>query len=137
MRSTSRTGRTSTHRPVLPRMALYADYQGWQHKQFLGRGEFTLTFGDFKVAITAPADHIVAATGVAEPQPACSPPSALRLDRASRSDKPVMIVTPEALENEGGHRPERRPGCSGPTTCVTSPSPAPQVHLGRAGPARG
>ena len=85
-----------------PRMALYADYQGWQHKQFLGRGEFTLTFGDFKVAITAPADHIVAATGVLQnPNSVLTAEQRSRLDRASRSDKPVMIVTPEeALENE-------------------------------------
>lgn len=46
-----------------PRMCQYSDYEGWQHKQFLGRGEFTLGFGNFDVKITAPADHIVAATG--------------------------------------------------------------------------
>ncbi|MEJ2006198.1 MAG: M1 family peptidase, partial [Cyclobacteriaceae bacterium] len=46
-----------------PRMAVYDDYNGWQNKQFLGRGEFALEFGDFKVEITVPADHIVASTG--------------------------------------------------------------------------
>ena len=46
-----------------PRMALYNDIEGWQNKQFLGAGEFTLTFGDFDVKITVPSDHIVAATG--------------------------------------------------------------------------
>jgi hypothetical protein len=46
-----------------PRMAVYSDNQGWQHKQFLGNGEFTLPFGDYKVSITAPADHVVGATG--------------------------------------------------------------------------
>ena len=46
-----------------PRMAVYSDYQGWQHKQFLGQGEFTLPFGDFTVSITVPSDHIVASTG--------------------------------------------------------------------------
>ncbi|MCB0778662.1 MAG: M1 family peptidase, partial [Flavobacteriales bacterium] len=65
-----------------PRMALYADYQGWQHKQFLGRGEFTLTFGDFKVAITAPADHIVAATGVLQ-----YPSRVLTAEQRSRLDR--------------------------------------------------
>ena len=33
-----------------PRMAAYNDATGWQHKQFLGRGEFTLEFGDYLVA---------------------------------------------------------------------------------------
>ncbi|MCB0787127.1 MAG: M1 family metallopeptidase, partial [Flavobacteriales bacterium] len=85
-----------------PRMALYSDYQGWQHKQFLGRGEFTLTFGDYTVSITVPADHIVASTG--ELQNSASVLTAAqreRLAKASRADKPVFIVTPEeALENE-------------------------------------
>jgi hypothetical protein len=46
-----------------PRMAVYNDVEGWQNKQFLGRGEFTLPFGDYKVEIKVPADHLVAATG--------------------------------------------------------------------------
>ncbi|MDH5622041.1 MAG: aminopeptidase, partial [Gammaproteobacteria bacterium] len=37
-----------------PRLAAYTDYMGWQHKAFIGRGEFTLEFGDYKVAITVP-----------------------------------------------------------------------------------
>lgn len=46
-----------------PRMAVYDDVNGWQNKQFIGRGEFALTFGDYTVNITVPSDHIVAATG--------------------------------------------------------------------------
>ena len=46
-----------------PRMAVYDDLNGWQNKQFLGQGEFALTFGDYEVEITVPDDHIVAATG--------------------------------------------------------------------------
>ncbi len=45
-----------------PRMCVYDDVVGWQNKQFLGQGEFTLTFGDYAVNLTVPADHIVAAT---------------------------------------------------------------------------
>ena len=86
-----------------PRMALYADYQGWQHKQFLGQGEFTLTFGDFKVAITVPSDHIVAATGTLQNESAVlTAEQRSRLAKARTSDKPVMIVTPdEAKAAEG------------------------------------
>jgi len=47
-----------------PRMCVYNDVNGWQNKQFLGRGEFTLTFGDYHVEITVPTDHLVASTGV-------------------------------------------------------------------------
>lgn len=46
-----------------PRMAVYSDFQGWQIKQFESGAEFALTFGNFKMKITVPADHIVAATG--------------------------------------------------------------------------
>ena len=46
-----------------PRMCVFDDYNGWQNKQFLGRGEFALVFGNYNVKITVPSDHIVAATG--------------------------------------------------------------------------
>ena len=42
-----------------PRACAYTDVTGWQHKQFLGRGEFTLDFGSYEVRITVPADHIL------------------------------------------------------------------------------
>lgn len=85
-----------------PRMAAYTDYTGWQHKQFLGRGEFTLEFGDYKVAITAPADHVVAATGsLQNPDQVLSGEQRKRLKQAEGVDKPMFIITPdEAKENE-------------------------------------
>jgi hypothetical protein len=49
-----------------PRLCVYSDFQGWQNHQFVGSGEFALTFGNFKVAMTVPADHVVMATGQAQ-----------------------------------------------------------------------
>ncbi|MCC6814885.1 MAG: M1 family metallopeptidase [Saprospiraceae bacterium] len=46
-----------------PRMCVYSDFQGWQNKQFTGRAEFALTFGDFNVEMDVPSDHIIASTG--------------------------------------------------------------------------
>ncbi len=46
-----------------PRMCVYSDVRGWQNKQFLGDAEFALAFGDYKVKISVPEDHIVGATG--------------------------------------------------------------------------
>ena len=46
-----------------PRLCVYSDFQGWQNHQFTGSGEFALVFGNFKVAMTVPADHIVMGTG--------------------------------------------------------------------------
>jgi hypothetical protein len=78
-----------------PRMAAYYDAAGWQHKQFLGNGEFTLEFGDYDVQITVPADHIVASTGVLQnPDTVLSAAQRERLKQARTSSKPVLIVTP-------------------------------------------
>lgn len=85
-----------------PRMAAYTDYTGWQNKPFLGRGEFTLEFGDYDVSITVPDDHIVSATGVLQnPEEVLSSTHRQRLRRAENSGDQVFVVTPkEALENE-------------------------------------
>ncbi|MEL7471742.1 MAG: M1 family metallopeptidase [Planctomycetota bacterium] len=85
-----------------PRMAAYTDYAGWQHKQFLGRGEFTLEFGDYDVRITVPDDHIVSATGVlANPGDVLTSEQRRRLREAETASTPMFIVTPEeAKDNE-------------------------------------
>ncbi|HAR55571.1 MAG TPA: aminopeptidase [Idiomarina baltica] len=85
-----------------PRVAAYYDAEGWQNKQFMGRGEFTLEFGNYEVAITVPADHIVAATGTLQnPDEVLTDEQQQRLEEAETADKPVKIVTQEeALENE-------------------------------------
>ncbi len=46
-----------------PRLCVYSDFQGWQNHQFAGSGEFALVFGNYKVAMTVPADHVVMSTG--------------------------------------------------------------------------
>ena len=82
-----------------PRMAAYYDAAGWQHKQFLGSGEFTLEFGDYDVQLTVPADHVVAATGqLQNPQDVLSAAQRERLEQARTSDKPVIIVTQKEAE---------------------------------------
>jgi len=76
-----------------PRMAVYSDFQGWQHLQFTGGAEFALTFGNYKVAITVPSDHIVASTG--ELRNAKSVLTAEQQQRwavAQTSKEPVEIV---------------------------------------------
>jgi hypothetical protein len=77
-----------------PRMAVYSDFQGWQNKQFTGTGEFALTFGNFKVAITVPADHVVGATGECQNYPQVLSATQLRRWHQSKSAKaPVEIIT--------------------------------------------
>ena len=89
-----------------PRMCVYNDVEGWQNKQFLGNGEFTLTFGDFDVSITVPADHVVASTGVLQnASKILTSAQKSRLKKAESTDEPIFIITPdEALEAEKGKK---------------------------------
>ena len=85
-------------------MAVYSDNEGWQNKQFLGRGEFALTFGNYEVDLTVPDDFIVGATGsLQNPEEVLTSQQLSRFEKAKTSfDKPVLIVTEkEAKKNEG------------------------------------
>lgn len=85
-----------------PRLAAYTDATGWQHKQYLGSGEFTLELGDYDVRITVPEDHILAATGVLQnPEEVLTETQRQRLEQAKSSTTPVDVVTAEeAKANE-------------------------------------
>lgn len=77
-----------------PRLAVYSDFQGWQNKQFTGRGEFALTFGNFKVRMTVPADHVVGATGECQNyKEMLSAAQYQRWQQAQNSKEPVEVVT--------------------------------------------
>lgn len=79
-----------------PRLAVYDDYNGWQHKQFLGQGEFTLPFGNYTVAITVPADHIVASTGqLQNAKDVLTAEQIKRFEESKTATKPVVIVSQE------------------------------------------
>ena len=80
-----------------PRMCVFDDFEGWQNKQFLGQGEFALTFGNYRVKITVPSDHIVGATGtIQNPKEVLTKEQLERYERSKTTfDKPVFIVTKE------------------------------------------
>ncbi|WP_026898655.1 M1 family metallopeptidase [Daejeonella oryzae] len=85
-----------------PRLAVYNDAAGWQNKQFLGSGEFALEFGDYKVSITVPSDHVVAATGTLQnPNQVMKKTWLDRLSKVKNSASPTIIITQdEAIANE-------------------------------------
>jgi hypothetical protein len=94
-----------------PRMCVYDDVVGWQNKQFLGRGEFTLPFGNYKVNLTVPADHIVAATGmVKNANQVLTAAQLARFEKAKTTyDKPVIIATQdEAIAREKTKSKEKK-----------------------------
>jgi hypothetical protein len=76
-----------------PRMAVYSDFQGWQNKQFEGRGEFALAFGNYKVNMTVPADHVVGATGECQNYAqVLSSTSLKRWNAAQTAKAPIEII---------------------------------------------
>ncbi|MDR3712205.1 MAG: M1 family metallopeptidase [Puia sp.] len=79
-----------------PRLCVYSDFQGWQNHQFTGRGEFALTFGNFRVQMTVPADHIIGATGECQNyQQVLSPAHYALWQKAQTVREPLQIVTLE------------------------------------------
>lgn len=80
-----------------PRMCQFDDYEGWQNKQFQRLGEFALEFGDYKVNITVPADHVIASTGTLQNvKEVLSAKEQERFEKAKTSfDKPMFIITQE------------------------------------------
>ena len=93
-----------------PRMAVYNEVEGWQNKQFLGRGEFSLPFGDYKVSITVPEDHIVAATGELKNSSAVLNKKQIkRWEKAKNNyNEPVIIVTQEEAEKNEKEKSQKK-----------------------------
>src|SRR5204863_5420394 len=76
------------------RLCVYSDFQGWQNQQFTSRGEFALTFGNFKVQMTVPADHVIGATGECQNyQQVFTPVQYTRWQKAQTVKEPIEIVT--------------------------------------------
>jgi hypothetical protein len=94
-----------------PRMAVYSDVEGWQNMQFWGRGEFALTFGDYEVNITVPADHIMEGTGVIQNKSEVYTAEQMKRWALAETtfDKPVVIVTQEeAMQAEKGFSEQKK-----------------------------
>jgi len=93
-----------------PRMCVFDDYEGWQNKQFLGAGEFTLTFGNYRVRITVPSDHIVGASGwLQNPKDVLTKDQLERFEKARTSfDKQVFIVTEAEARKKEKERSKKK-----------------------------
>jgi hypothetical protein len=91
-----------------PRLAAYTDYTGWQNKQFLGRGEFTLEFGDYEVNIDVPADHIVAATGELQNQDEVLTAKQRQRLADAGPKEPIFVVTPDEAKKASESKSKAR-----------------------------
>ena len=75
-----------------PRMCVYDDVLGWNTVPYTGPGEFYLEYGDFDLSITAPASHIVVASGeLLNPKDVYTPEQLKRWAEAAASNKTVII----------------------------------------------
>ncbi|WP_462264485.1 M1 family metallopeptidase [Mucilaginibacter sp.] len=75
-----------------PRMCVYDDIMGWNTHPYDGPGEFYLEYGNFDLNITAPANHIVVASGeLLNPAEVYTPEQQKRWAQAAQSEKTVVI----------------------------------------------
>ncbi len=92
-----------------PRLCVYSDVTGWQNKQFTGRGEFALTFGNFKVSMTLPEDYVVASTGECQNyDKMLTKEQFARWQKAQAAKDPVEIVTLEEAKKNEASKPSKK-----------------------------
>ncbi|MDO5616381.1 MAG: M1 family metallopeptidase, partial [Cruoricaptor ignavus] len=92
-----------------PRMCVYSDFKGWQNQQFTGRAEFALVFGNYKVSINVPADHIVAATGECKNyEQVLTQAQMARWQKAQTTKEPLEIVTLNEAKNAEKQKSKQR-----------------------------
>lgn len=96
----TKNGKIFTIAQWYPRMCVYDDVKGWNTLPYLGAGEFYLEYGDFDIAITAPAKHIVVCSGeLLNPTEVYTQEQQKRWANAKNSDKTVMIRSAEEITN--------------------------------------
>ena len=87
-----------------PRMCVYDDVEGWNTLPYMGLGEFYCDYGNYDYYITAPAGMTVAGSGdLLNPEQVLSAAQQARLAEARKSDKSVMIIKPEEVEQPATH----------------------------------
>ena len=88
----TKNGKIFTIAQWYPRMCVYDDIRGWNTNPYLGASEFYLGYGDFDIAITAPASHVVVCSGeLLNPKEVYSVEEFKRFTEAKESDKTVVI----------------------------------------------
>ncbi len=89
-----------------PRLCTYTDNEGWQNKQFTGRGEFALTFGNFVVKMTLPKDYLVGSTGEClNYKDVLTPAQYARWEQSKTAEEPFKIVTLEEAQKMEMQKP--------------------------------
>jgi hypothetical protein len=88
----TKNGKVYTIAQWYPRVCVYDDVMGWNTLPYSGPGEFYLEYGDFDLNITAPANHIVVASGeLLNSQEVYTPEQLKRWAAAEKSESTVII----------------------------------------------
>lgn len=96
----TKNGKIFTIAQWYPRMCVYDDVRGWNTYPYLGAGEFYLEYGDFDVAITVPASHIVVGSGeLQNPSEVYTIEQQKRWSEAKNSDKTILIRSADEIAN--------------------------------------
>ena len=92
-----------------PQMAVYDDVIGWHVEPFRGNAEFYSDHGDYRLALDAPEEWLVMATGELEnPEEVLAPEVRDRLERAEGSDEVIHVVTHEGIDDATADSPNGR-----------------------------
>jgi hypothetical protein len=87
-----------------PRMCVYDDAEGWNTLPYMGLGEFFCDYGDFDYYITAPANMLVVGSGdLQNGTEVLTATQQKRLAAARNSDKTVMLIKPEEVDQPATH----------------------------------
>jgi hypothetical protein len=87
-----------------PRMCVYDDVEGWNTLPYMGLGEFYCDYGDFDYYITTPANMLVVGSGdLQNGKEVLTPTQQSRLEEAHNSDKTVMLIKPEEVDQPATH----------------------------------
>jgi hypothetical protein len=80
-------------------MYVYDDVMGWNALPYTGPSEFYLEYGDFDLSITAPANHIVVASGeLQNPQEVYTPEQQKRWARSCKKRETVIIRSADEVK---------------------------------------
>ncbi len=104
----TKNGKIFTIAQWYPRMCVYDDVRGWNTNPYIG-AEFYLEYGDFDVAITTPANHIVVCSGeLQNPTEVYTAEQQKRWAQAKQSDQTVLIRSASEVTNPAS-RPSGKP----------------------------
>ncbi|WP_400262816.1 M1 family metallopeptidase [Sphingobacterium sp. SG20118] len=91
-----------------PRLCVYDNIRGWNTLPYTGPGEFYREFGNYKVEITAPANHIVVLGGeLLNPQEVFTAEQLKRYENAKTSDQTIIIRSAQEVAQKNS-RPNKK-----------------------------